>query len=194
MRKESRAVLRTFSPILAEHVLELLAVGRQCRGSRFFNQKMPAVTSGGTCSMCGTIMKHLSPKNRNSAVSAKSRFICAAHCGQAYSYRTLQASSSLGCSLGFDQFRCTRPGQLVVGGRSPRPCRPTALLQVLALLPVGRDFSQGCQICLRFTVLQELLHADRREDCHDCGASLLSRMSVGGAAKHPAAPRKSYSH
>ena len=62
MRKESRAVLRTFSPILAEHVLELLAVARQCCGSRFFNQKMPAVTSGGTCSMCGTIMKHLSPK------------------------------------------------------------------------------------------------------------------------------------
>ena len=26
MRKESRAVLRTFSPILAKHVLELLAV------------------------------------------------------------------------------------------------------------------------------------------------------------------------
>ena len=48
MRKESRAVLRTFSPILAEHVLELLAVARQCCGSRFFNQKMPAVTSGGT--------------------------------------------------------------------------------------------------------------------------------------------------
>ena len=48
MRKKSRAVLRTFSPILAEHVLELLAVARQCCGSRFFNQKMPAVTSGGT--------------------------------------------------------------------------------------------------------------------------------------------------
>jgi hypothetical protein len=64
MRKESRAVLRTFSPILAEHVLELLAVARQCCGSGFFNQKMPAVTSGGTCSMCGTIMKHLARSAR----------------------------------------------------------------------------------------------------------------------------------
>ena len=45
----------------------------------------------------------------------------------------------------------------------------------LALLPVGRDFSQGCQICLRIAVLQELLHADRRQDRHDCGACLVSR-------------------
>jgi hypothetical protein len=30
-------------------------LSRQCWGSRFFIQKMPAVTSGGTCSMYGPI-------------------------------------------------------------------------------------------------------------------------------------------
>ena len=60
--------------------------------------------------------------------------------------------SSLGRRFGFDQFRCTRPGQLVVGGGSSGPCRPAALLQVLTLLPVGSDFSQGRQIFLRIAV------------------------------------------
>ena len=117
-----------------------------------------------------------------------SRSISSANAIFQYGQRRRARSRSLGCGFGFDQFRCTRPGQLVVGGGSPRPCRPTALLQVLALLPVGRDFSQGCQICLRIPVLQELLHADRREDCHDCGASLVSRKFVGGSAGHPTAP------
>ena len=35
-------------------------------------------------------------------------------------------STSLGRSFGFHQFRCTRPGQLVVGGGSSRPCRTQA--------------------------------------------------------------------
>jgi hypothetical protein len=91
----------------------------------------------------------------------------------------------LGCRFGFDQFRCTRPPKLVVGRGSPRPCRPAALLQVVALLPVGSDISQGSQVCLRIAVLHELLHTDRREDFHDCGASLLSRKFVGGCAGNP---------
>ena len=102
--------------------------------------------------------------------------------------------SSLGCRFGFDQFRCTRPPKLVVGRRSPRPCRPAALLQVVALLPVGSDISQGSQVCLRIAVLHELLHTDRREDFHDCGASLLSRKFVGGWAGYPPAERKSDDH
>jgi hypothetical protein len=96
--------------------------------------------------------------------------------------------------FGFDQFRCTRLGQLVVGGGSPRRCRPAAFLQVLALLPVGRDLSQDCQIRLRIAVLQEFLNADRREDCHDCSTSLVSGKFVGSSGSHPTAPRKSYSH
>ena len=104
------------------------------------------------------------------------------------------ASRSLGYSFGFDQLCCTRPGQLVVGGGSPRPSRKAALLQVPALFPVGRDLSQGCQIFLRIAVLHELLHADRREDCHDRGAGLLGRKFVGGCLGDPPAPRKSDYH
>ena len=91
----------------------------------------------------------------------------------------------MGCRFGFDQSRCTRPPKLVVGRGTPRPCRPAALLQVIALLPVGSDISQGSQVCLRIAVLHELLHTDRREDFHDCGASLLSRKFVGGCVTHP---------
>jgi hypothetical protein len=50
--------------------------------------------------------------------------------------------NSLGCGFDLDQLLCTRPGQLVVGGGSPRSCRPAALLQVIALFPSRRDLLQ----------------------------------------------------
>jgi hypothetical protein len=102
--------------------------------------------------------------------------------------------SSLRCGLGFGQFRCTRPPKLVVWRRRSRPRGPTAFLQVVALLPIGRDFLQSRQVCLRIGILHELLHADRREDRHDCGASLLGSKFVGGCAGDPPAPRKSDDH
>ena len=102
--------------------------------------------------------------------------------------------SLLGCSFDLDQLLCTRPGQLVVGRGSPRPCRPAALLQVIALFPSRRDLLQNCQVRFRIAVLQEFLHADRREGCHDGGISSVIRKFDGGAASRPAAPRKPDDH
>jgi len=102
--------------------------------------------------------------------------------------------SSLGCNFDLDQLVCTRPGQLVVGGGSPRPCCPAALLQVITLFPVRRDLLQDCQVRFRIAVLQEFLHADRREGCQDGVISPLIRKFDGGAASHPAAPRKPDDH
>jgi hypothetical protein len=55
---------------------------------------------------------------------------------------------------------------------------------------VRRDLLQDCQVRFRVTVLQEFLHTDRREGCHDGGISPLIRKFDGGATSHPAAPRK----
>src|SRR5271166_3134968 len=74
--------------------------------------------------------------------------------------------SSLGCSFGLDQLLSTRPGQLVVGGGSSRPCRPAALLQVIALFPGRRDLLQDCQVRFRIAVLQEFLHTDQIGRAH----------------------------
>ena len=71
---------------------------------------------------------------------------------------------------------------------------PAALLQVIALFPSRRDLLQDCQIRFRIAVLQEVLHADRREGCHDGGISLVIRKFDGGGASHPAAPRKPNDH
>jgi hypothetical protein len=95
------------------------------------------------------------------------------------SSRVLQFSS-LGCSFGLDQLLCTRPGQVVVGGGSPRLGRPATLLQVITLFPARRDLLQDCQVRFRIAVLQKFLHADRK--------------LVGSAAGHPAAPRKPDDH
>ena len=103
----------------------------------------------------------------------------------------LRFRGSLGCRFGVEQLLCARPGQVVVGGGCPRLSHPAALLQVIALFPAGRDLLQDCQVRFRIAVLQEFLHADRREGCHDGGISPLSRKLVGAASSHPAAPRKS---
>ena len=102
--------------------------------------------------------------------------------------------SSLGRSFGLDKFLCTRPRQLVIGGSTPRRCRPAALLQVLALLPIRRDLLQGYQVRFCVAVLQEFLHADRRERGQDGGVGPLGRKFIGGAAGHPTTPRKPDDH
>ena len=48
-------------------------------------------------------------------------------------------------------------------------------------IPTQTATAPGCQVCRRFAVLQEFLHTDRREGCHDRGVSPLSRKFVGGA-------------
>jgi hypothetical protein len=95
--------------------------------------------------------------------------------------------SSLGCNFDLDQLLCTRPGQMVVERGSPGRCCPAALFQVIALFPARGDLLQGCQVRFRIAVLQEFLHADRRERCHDSGIGPLGRKLVSSAAGHPAA-------
>ena len=58
------------------------------------------------------------------------------------------------------------------------------------MFPVRGNLLQDCQVRFRIAVLQEFLHADRREGRDDGGISLLSRKFVCGAASHPAAPGK----
>jgi hypothetical protein len=99
--------------------------------------------------------------------------------------------SSLRRSFCFDQFRCSRPGQLIVGRGSPWPCRPATLLQVLTLFPASRNLLQDCQICFCIAVLQEFRNAERRKHRYNCVASLLGCKLVRGSAGHPTAPRKS---
>jgi Glycosyltransferase family 20 len=62
------------------------------------------------------------------------------------------------------------------------------LLHVFALFPVRRDLFYDCQVRLRIAVLQEFLHADRREGCHYGGIGTLSRKSIGCGARHPRKP------
>jgi hypothetical protein len=102
--------------------------------------------------------------------------------------------SSLGRTIDLRQLLRARPRQVVVGGTSSGQCRPAALLQIIALFPVQRNLLQGCQIRFRIAVLQEFLYADRRERRDDGGICPLSRKFVGGAASHPAAPRKPDDH
>jgi hypothetical protein len=89
--------------------------------------------------------------------------------------------NSLGCGFELDQLLCTRSGQMVIGRGSPGRCCPAALFQVIAPFPAGRDLLQGCQVRFRIAVLQEFLHADRRERCHDSGIGPLGRNLVGSA-------------
>ncbi len=63
--------------------------------------------------------------------------------------------SSLGRSFILDQFLRTRPGQMVVGGGSPRLCRPATLLQVIALFPVRGDLSHRRQVSLRIAAVED---------------------------------------
>ena len=51
-------------------------------------------------------------------------------------------------------------------------------------------FCRAARFCLCIAVLQEFLHADRREGCHDGGISPRSCKLVGTAPSHPATPRK----
>jgi hypothetical protein len=99
-----------------------------------------------------------------------------------------------GRRFGLRQLIRTCPGQLVVGSGSPGPCRPAALLQVIALLPITRYLLQECEVRFRVAVLQEPLHAERRERRDDGGISSLIRQFDGGASGHPAAPGKSDDH
>ena len=101
---------------------------------------------------------------------------------------------SLGRSFGLHQLLCTRSGQMVIGRVSPRRCCPAALFQIIASFPAGRDLLQGCQVCFCVAVLQEFLHADRRERGQDGGVGPLGRKFVGGAVGHPATPRKPNDH
>src|SRR5580698_1180924 len=79
---------------------------------------------------------------------------------------------------------------MVVGGGSSRQGRPAALLQIVALFPVQGNLLERRQVRFRIAIPQEFLHADRCQGRDDRGISLLSREPVGGAASHPAAPRK----
>jgi hypothetical protein len=61
----------------------------------------------------------------------------------------------------------------------PGSCRPAALLQVIALFPVRRDFLQDGQVRFRIAVLQEFLHADRREGCPTAPSARSSASLMG---------------
>jgi hypothetical protein len=99
--------------------------------------------------------------------------------------------SSLGRSFGLHQLLCARPRQVIVGGTCAGRCRPAALLQIIALLPVRGNLLQGRQVGFRVAILQEFLHADRRKGSDHGGISLFTRKFVGSAASYPAAPGKS---
>ncbi len=114
------------------------------------------------------------------------------HCGVPSAAVEVYNFSSLGCCrFLLRQLLCTLPSKVIVGGGSPRLCRPATLPHVFALFRVRRDLFYDCQVRLRIAVLQEFLHADRREGCQDGGIGPLNRKSVGCAASHRAAPRKS---